>query len=347
MADTPERRPNMQQIADAAGVSKSAVSLALRNDPRIPQATRDRIHKVAQEMGYRRNAIVDSLMTQLRAGRQPSFLANLALINCSPLKDLTQNHTFRRLREGVQRRAEQLGYGVEEFWLQQPDMRPERLKQIIQTRGIRGLILVAAVSPDTIDDGYNKFWQDFACAVIGVTHPNNQLNCSSNDQYLTARSATRKVIELGYKRPLLVVPSEDDALLDDKFSAGFYSAVRALPARERLDFVALDPSAPKKAIAAIQKLKPDVVITNKVELYDALVDVGVKIPRELGLVHLDWHDGISQLAGMRQNNRVVGSAGVDLVVGQLQKNEYGSQEFPKVVHIESVWVDGPSVAAQH
>lgn len=47
-------------------------------------------------------------------------------------------------------------------------MRPERLKQIVETRGIRGLILVAAIiTPDTIDDGYNQFWHDFACAVIG------------------------------------------------------------------------------------------------------------------------------------------------------------------------------------
>ena len=333
----------MQQVADAAGVSKSAVSLALRNDPRIPEATRERIQRTAEEMGYRRNTVVDSLMTQLRAGRQPAFQANIGLINCSPVKDLTENHTFRRLREGVQRRAEQLGYGVEEFWLQQPDMRPERLTQIVETRGIRGLILIASLNLDTFDEGYSKFWYDFACAVIGVTHLNIMLNCSSNDQYLTSRRATEKVIELGYKRPLLVVPEEDDALLEDKFSAGFYSATRKLPAKDRLNYVPLDVASPKKAIAAIRKHKPDAVITNKVELYDALKADGADIPRDFGLVHLDWHDGISHLAGMRQNNRVVGSAGVDLVVGQLQKNEFGSQEFPKVVHIESVWVDGPSV----
>ncbi|MDB2310579.1 hypothetical protein N9V19_01130 [Opitutales bacterium] len=46
---------------------------------------------------------------------------------------------------------------------------------------------------------------------------------------------------------------------------------------------------------------------------------------------------------MRQNNREVGSAGVDLVVGQLQKNEFGAQEHPMVVQIESIWVDGPSL----
>lgn len=346
MPNTPERRPNMQQIGQAAGVSKSAVSLALRNDPRIPEATRLRIQSIANEMGYRRNPVVDSLMTQLRAGRQPTFQANLGLINCSPVSDLSQNHTFRRLREGVLRRAEDLGYGIEEFWLQQPDMRPQRLKQIVETRGIRGLVLIAALSPDTIDRGYVDFWYDFACSVIGVTHLNNRLNCSSNDQYLTARRATEKVFELGYQRPMLVVPPDDDALLEDKFSAGFYSMIHRLPVQDRLPVVPLDMADPSAALLAIREQKPDVVITNKSEFYGALQDDGVSIPKDLGLVHLDWHDGLANIAGMRQNNRVVGSAGVDLVVGQLQKNEFGSQEFPKVVQIESVWVDGPSVKVQ-
>jgi LacI family transcriptional regulator len=107
--------------------------------------------------------------------------------------------------------------------------------------------------------------------------------------------------------------------------------------------VPFDLHAPTKATARIKKLKPDVVITNKVELYDALIEEGVRIPEDMGLIHLDWHDEIRHLAGMRQNNRVVGSAGVDLVVGQLQKNEHGAQEFPKVVQIESVWIDGATV----
>ena len=105
MRNPPNSRPNMQQIADAVGFSKSAVSLALRNDPRLPVATRQRIQSIAEKMGYRRNPVVDSLMTQLRAGRQPRFLANLGLVNCSPLEDLNKNHTFRRLREGVFARA--------------------------------------------------------------------------------------------------------------------------------------------------------------------------------------------------------------------------------------------------
>jgi len=333
----------MQQIADTAGVSKSAVSLALRNDPRIPLSTRERIRKVAEQLGYRRNPVVDSLMTQLRAGRQPNFQANLGLLNCSPEKDLSKNHTFRRLREGVLRRTEQLGYGVEEFWLEQPDLRPQRLKQILDARGIKGLLLIAALTPDMLHEDYTGFWNDFACAVLGVTHLDNQLDCASNDQFLTARRATEKALEHGYTRPALFVPERDDELLDNKFSAGFRSVSRLLQAKNRIEPVDLEMDQLDRAVERVSKLKPDVVITNKTELYRAMKAAGMKIPKEVGVIHLDWHDGIPELAGMRQNNRVVGSAAVDLVVGQLQKHEYGPQKYPKVVHIESIWIEGPSL----
>ena len=342
MHDSPNSRPNMQQIADAVGLSKSAVSLALRNDPRLPVATRQRIQSTAEKMGYRRNPVVDSLMTQLRAGRQPSFLANLGLVNCSPFKDLNENHTFRRLREGVITRAETLGYGVEEFWLQQPDMRPERLQQIIEARGIRGLLLIASVIPEAVDFDYDKIWQDFACAVVGVTPLNNKLNCSTNDQFLTARNATKKVFEFGYKRPMLIVPERDDNLLENRFSAGYQSVFRGLKSMDQIPLMTFLKEDINQALIAISNESPDAIITNISELYDALKNVGCDIPRRLAFVHLDWYDSLPQIAGMRQNNRIVGSAGVDLVVGQLQKNETGAQDYPKVIQIESVWVDGPS-----
>ena len=333
----------MQQIADAVGLSKSAVSLALRNDPRLPLATRQRVQSVAEKMGYRRNPVVDSLMTQLRAGRQPSFQANLGLVNCSPFKDLNENHTFRRLREGVVARAEALGYGVEEFWLQQPDMRPERLQQIIEARGIRGLILIASVNPEAIDFDYDNIWQEFACAVVGVTPLNNKFNCSTNDQYLTARNATKKIFELGYKRPMLIVPEKDDNLLENRFSAGFESVFRGFKSINQIPLVTLLNEDTSQALTAIHNECPDVIITNISELYDDLKNEGYEIPERLAFVHLDWYDSLTHIAGMRQNNRMVGSAGVDLIVGQLQKNEVGSQDYPKVIQIESLWVSGPSI----
>ncbi len=55
---------SIQDIARAAGVSHTTVSRALRQSSLISMDTRERIQRLAQEMGYTPNAIAQSLQTQ-------------------------------------------------------------------------------------------------------------------------------------------------------------------------------------------------------------------------------------------------------------------------------------------
>lgn len=68
MDDQPESL-TMQDVATAAGVDRTTVSLALRNHPRISLATRKRVQQVADELGYRTHPLVSALMTY-RANRE-------------------------------------------------------------------------------------------------------------------------------------------------------------------------------------------------------------------------------------------------------------------------------------
>ena len=54
-------RATMDDVARLAGVSKATVSRALRGDPRISSRTRERIWKVAREVGYRTDFSASSL----------------------------------------------------------------------------------------------------------------------------------------------------------------------------------------------------------------------------------------------------------------------------------------------
>jgi LacI family transcriptional regulator len=46
---------------------------------------------------------------------------------------------------------------------------------------------------------------------------------------------------------------------------------------------------------------------------------------------------------MNQNNDLVGAAAVDLVVGELHRNEAGIPTYPKCVMIESQWIEGTTL----
>ena len=60
-----ERRPTLSDVATRAGVSKSLVSLVMRDEPGASPATRRRVHEAADELGYH----PDSRARLLRSGR--------------------------------------------------------------------------------------------------------------------------------------------------------------------------------------------------------------------------------------------------------------------------------------
>ena len=77
----PRPRPvTLQDIARRAGVSKMTVSLALRGHPHAAAATRDRLRRLAKEMGYRPNPLVVANMTLLRAGRRSAYAGTIAFV---------------------------------------------------------------------------------------------------------------------------------------------------------------------------------------------------------------------------------------------------------------------------
>lgn len=336
----------MQQVADAAGVSKSAVSLALRDDPRLALETRRRVQQIAEQMGYRKNPIVASLMSQLRASQTPRFQANFALINCSPNRQLFDAPAFAEFRRGIRERADQNGYGVEEFWADEPGVPLGRLRQILHARSIKGILVATARDARPLFLGHSEFFHEFCFASVGAERTDPVLPRAANNFFRTARAAVDAAIRLGYRRPGLVVDDRLDVLLERRLSSGFAAAVRDRAAILPSGAVAPLVSASIDAIEFARWLKaekPDVVITEQTAVMEWARDLKVSVPDELGLLHLDWNPQLRDWAGMQQNSGLVGAAAADLLIGQLVNNETGVPDYPKLVVVDSDFVGGPSV----
>ena len=67
------------------------------------------------------------------------------------------------------------------------------------------------------------------------------------------------------------------------------------------------------------------------------------MPADVGLVHLDWSQEVAPLAGLDSDPETVGEAATDLLVGQLQVNEFGIPKHEKIVAVRGHWVPGTSV----
>jgi hypothetical protein len=69
-------RPTLRTIAERTGLSRAAVSYALRNDRRVSPATCARVQQIARELGYERNP----LMAAVAATKRSEQVRNPALV---------------------------------------------------------------------------------------------------------------------------------------------------------------------------------------------------------------------------------------------------------------------------
>ena len=334
----------MQDIANAAGVGKATVSLALRNDPRLRMETRRRIQEIARKMEYRPNPTVANLMAQLRASQTPKYQAAIACINASRDKNLLKGvSTFREWTTGCATRATQLGYSLDDFWLFDPELTPQRFIKIFQSRGIRGLMLAAIHEHATLPPQFDDLWTHFACVVVGLRPTRPAMHFACNDQFSTATQGVNELLRLGYKRPGLVLSEEVDGLVDHRFSAGFWIGQSSIHKDNHIPKFPFTKNARMPFKAWFERHKPDSIVCIHEEIKEWLAAMRVRVPQDVGLIHLDRTPNLAEWAGMNQHNDMVGGAAIDLVVGQLHRNECGIPEFPKCVMIESTWVEGKTV----
>ncbi|HEV3271035.1 MAG TPA: LacI family DNA-binding transcriptional regulator [Candidatus Methylacidiphilales bacterium] len=341
--------PTIRTIAKLAGVSNATVSLALRGHPRITSKVRERIRRIAAEVGYRSDPVVANLFAQLRSKKQTPYQSTLGFlyigVGAQPVTDIP---TFREWIGACEMRAESLGYSVDHFTWTGPELSPARLIQILDTRSIRGLAVTIYSEPAMLPPELAPVWQRSAVVIIGRKPVSPALSFVANDQYSTAIQAIDTVVKLGHQRPGLCINQELDESLQWRFAGGFCAGQLKLPTKRRLpicpfDRLDVDPLAEKKFKAWIKRHRPDVILTLHLEIKDWIENMGLRIPNDVGLVHLDKSPGLDW-AGMNQNNELVGRAAVDLIVGQLHRNEWGVPPFQKSMLIGSTWSPGKTLS---
>lgn len=337
----------MAQVAREANVSKNTVSLALRNDPRIPEATRRRIKKVADRLGYRRNAVVGELMAHMRRLKQANFQATLALINANQDRDAFNSHpTIPVYVEGVTRRATDLGYRLDSFWMHDPEINGDTLVRIMEARGIRGVLVVGMMKQNRLPEHFLPVVERFPCVVTGVRTREPAVSFACVDHHMLSLRAFEKALSLGYRRPALVLDEVIDRLVDGRFSSGYLIAQTRLPPSQRLrPFYQVQEAREDASLffSWLDQEKPDVIFTLYNVVRHWLEEAGKRVPENVGLIQLEWRKSRPDWAGMNQHNDIASEAAIDMLISMIHNQEVGVPAFPRATLIGSSWVDGNTV----
>ncbi|MCY3832896.1 MAG: LacI family DNA-binding transcriptional regulator [Chloroflexi bacterium] len=185
MTNARRKKVTLQQVAEAAGVSKATASLALSNNPRISEPTRQRVLEAVEALGYVYNQRAASLRTQR------SYTIGLII------KDVS-NPFNAELTSGAESQLADHDYSLVLATTDDDLDKQSRLVQTMLERDVDGLIFspVAQTTTASMQDLMQycplvlliPYYQKLAADCVGM-----------DDENGTAR-ALEHLIQLGHRR---------------------------------------------------------------------------------------------------------------------------------------------------
>ena len=334
------RRVTLADIARLCGVHVTTVSLALRNSPRLPVETRERIQQTARRLGYTPDPWLRALVSyrsRLAPRRTAPTLAYVTNWNTRwGWKQVTAHPDFFK---GATKAAEELGFNLEHFWMREPGLTHGRLSQILDARGIQGVIIASHVRE--IDDALRLDWSRFSAVKIDYFPHEPELLNVTNNQLHIIRLATQKTIAAGYKRIGFVMDEGWDISVDRLWSAGFLWEQQSVAPEDRIPPYLFPREQPLDDW--LREQRPQVVISKREFIQPTLKAMGWRIPQDIAFADIFLDDFSGKTAGVRQNHNTVGGLAVEMLAGLLQHNKRGVPEIPTTTYVEGTWFDGKSL----
>jgi len=333
----------MKDIAQEVGVTRAAVSLALKNHPSISEARRKQIHAAAERLGYRPNAMATALAHHRHQSRFHPVQAALAFINTYP--DPAKLHTqpsFEDTWRGATMAAEKYGYHLEEFPVNEKQPL-KRLERIFLTRNIRGVI-IGPLPPGESGVNWESFaWNKFSAVRSGFREQSPPFHFVTSAQATNTMLAFDKMRERGYKR-IGFAGYWDKARM---FGGGFLWSQHDPSVRSRVPPFLFSKETPalnqqRRFEQWLKKAKPDAILTDSLAAPTMLEKAGYCVPEDIGLAATNVRD-MPVDAGIDQRPEEIGRVTTLAVISLIHDSDLGEPEFIREILVRGKWVDGKSL----
>ncbi|WP_075289512.1 LacI family DNA-binding transcriptional regulator [Pararhizobium arenae] len=207
-----KERVTVIDIARAAGVSKSTVSLVLQASPLVNEATRAKVNAVIRELGY----VYNRGAANLRQSNAKSKIIGVVV------NDLT-NSFFAELAVGIDMVVQSAGYVQ---FLANTGESLDRQREVIASmreHGISGLILSPARGTEASD---LKSLVAAGVPVVNVVRqvPGAKVSSMISDNHAGAHEAVTHLTGLGHRRIAFLGGFPDTAVFNERFQ-GYRAAL--------------------------------------------------------------------------------------------------------------------------
>lgn len=336
-----EQRVTIRDIAKKTGLHFTTVSLGLRNSPRLNAATRAKIQKQALKMGYRPDPMLAALNAYRQSKSKPQYQATIAWINNWQQRDqMLANAEFREYYEGAKQRANERGYVLEEFWLNESGMSVEKFNRILKARNIQGML----IAPQPESRSILPFaYGDLSTVALGYSMHPTPMHVVTNHHIHSMNLLFSHLRDAGYQRIGLCISQAIDKKVDHGILGGWRLWDWMNPGQLVLKHYPDGFDGNRERVEKwFQKDKPEVIVTTGDNI-QAMVSWGYQFPRDIAVAGYALPKDEPVFSGLYQNDLLIGKKAVDLIIDMLYRGERGLPETPIRTLVESDWYPGKTL----
>ena len=314
----PKNSMTIRDIARMAKVSHTTVSRALNDDPRVQDKTKQRMLTLVNKLGFKPDARGRNLALKR------SKLIGLVVTDI-------RNPFYGDLARGIEDKAHQVGYNV---IFCSTDHKPERMDSYVNLMldvGVDGFIFASSrLHEPSVERLIEK---RFPLVLVNRKLKSENSSYVVLDNFKGAYDITRHLIDLGYKR-IAIIDGPSNVSTGLERLKGYQRALKDHDIMVRPDYIFQDAFARATGYEGAKRLlmavdRPEAIFSGSdyiaMGVFDAIEELGLKIPEDLALVGFDDTEFASnqriRLTTVSQREYTMGGLGVQILIDYIENKE--------------------------
>ena len=329
---------SQRDIAERVGVPLMSVSRALRGIPLRQPGLAEEIRRVAEEMGYRPDPLVQNLVERKRRKQREKGVV-VAWLGRGGAKWMKASgadatHPFVRYYRGAQAALDRRGYALHDFG---PILAPEgrRVERILRARGVPGVLLGPAVeeAPVPIEQA-----DAFSMVQVGRSRHHPLIDRVANDPFYAMTICMENLTERGYQKIGYYDGLDHNLRSGRRWEAAYLlfqqgrNRINSLFVEENRNFTK------ERLLRYVRKDGLDAVVSARAIVWEWLQeDPGL---RGLGFACPNRESQNTGMPGVEVDYERIGAGAAEFLINNIQSQRRGLVSPAQTLSIRGSWCDG-------
>lgn len=326
------KRIRQKDIAEVLGLDRSTVSKALKGDPAVAAATRERVRREAERMGFRPDPMLTALAHYRK--REPSgYRSTIAWIHNYPQStDMSLYPGYAEYYRGAEARCGELGYRLEPFWIDGRRVTVQRLPRILEARGIRAAIFAPQA---TVGVKLDFPVASFCTLAIGYSLAEPKMDVITNDHFSTMTEILERLRADGYRRIGCHLWENDNERMGRRARSAFLAFSQDFSCSVTT-YREFDSASFRKWIRERQL---EAVVSRGTEQAEVVREINRRTGAGIRFAGYAIEADERKLSGMSHNNHEIGVRAAEWISSKLERGQFGPPVTPQRLLISGKWLD--------